>query len=288
MDWSYVYGSEEKLLEPGISACIRLDANKLNDVSDCSFTGNILKCLSQSKSPASIISANSSKVGHSVIYNCNISGNSVVSAADGSASLIHRYNSGIYFIHSSIVGNTYSGEQSVPFRSTYTGNNNPSSVFCNTIFDEKDFNGNPFNFSKPDKGPPSIFASVVKGFDASYFDYTNSSAPINSHFGSAKIAEKSVRTADGRVFHRLSSDSAFRKTGYPVYVDASGIKWCYRPDSETWMRFDVDSNKDSPSGLILEEKTVLSYDALGTERVYNEVALGPVNAQEPGLFISVR
>jgi hypothetical protein len=90
---------------------------------------------------------------------------------------------------------------------------------------------------------------------------------------------------DGRLMVRLSRNSPYRK---------SGLSRIYMDDDSFWMWINDDwwslmkSNKRKEPTAVVKDETSLIPDALGAERVYNKVALGPVNAQESGFLILVR
>jgi hypothetical protein len=190
-----------------------------------------------------------------------------------------------------IYGNSYVGasEKIYPFYSAYNGGNDPLTLFCNSIFEEDDFNGSPFKFVKPEKGAPTLLASVVRNFDASVFTYASIGDSIvdTSTNESAKVGLNYVNALDGRKFLRLSAGSSFRRAGYPVYADSTGLKWLYLPRSNKWYRMDTWSLNYSPEGIVLGESPLVP-DALGEERVYGKVALGPVNSKNSGFILIFR
>ena len=282
---SYEYALGSKHCLPAY-ALLRTES-KYSEVSECSFTGNRLTVSSAGANSPALINYISAAQKHTVFYNCHFGANRVEAPDSCNAALFHRSNGSIAFVHSVISGNEYIGSHVIPFYSSYNGANQTSTVFCNVVFDEPGFNGHPFRFLKPGLGAPALFSSVVDDFDATYFTYTDDSSVASSHFASAALSERAVRLDDGRIFCRLSSSSAFRKIGRPVYVDASGVAWMHLPQSDKWHRFDTGSEKDSPEGFEMGV-TGLSCDVTGAQRVYGKIAPGALNAAKSGFGVYVR
>ena len=285
IDKSYEYSSGNRECLPAY-ALLRTES-KYAEVSECSFVGNRLKVSSADANNPALINYISVALKHTVFYNCHFGANRVEAADSGNAALFHRSNGAIAFVHSVISGNEYIGADVVPFYSSYNGGNETSTIFCNVVFDEPGFDGSPFRFLKPQLGAPALYSSVVDDFDEKYFTYTDDSRVASSHFASSALSERAVKLEDGRMFCRLSSSSAFRKIGRPVYVDASGVAWMYLPQSDNWHRFDTGSENDTPEGFEMGV-TPLSRDAQGAQRVYGKIAPGALNAAQSGFGISIR
>ena len=288
MDWSYDYSaSSHKYVGAAGCACICPNSGKVGEVRECSFVGNVMQLSSASTTDAALISWSTG--GLQTYFNCNFSGNTIMSDGTGCAALIHRFNGDLSFVHSSIYGNVYSGssEKIYPFYSSYSGGNNPSSRFLNSFFEEQGYTGSPIYFLKPSKGAPLMYASVIRGFDSSVFDYTSAGAIVDSYVTTADVADKYIVAADGRMFLQLAATSPYRKLGYPIYEDANGLRWTYYPKTKKWQRMDTWSLNYTPTGIVLDESPLVP-DAFGDVRKYGKVSLGPVNAERRGLMLLVR
>ena len=291
MDFSYDYPSTGTRWLPGPACCGVVSEGSQDEIRDCSFVGNTLTLSANNTTDAALCNWKTGNSGRRVYFNCAFAGNTISSDGSGVASLLTRQNSQLFFVHCMIYGNSYVGTSGkvYPFYSSYNGSNNLTTLFCNSIFEEDDFNGSPFKFVKPEKGAPTLLASVVRNFDASVFTYASIGDSIvdTSTNESAKVCQKYVKSPDGRRFPQLSAGSSFRRAGYPVYADSTGLKWLYLPRSNKWYRMDTWSLNYSPEGIVLGESPLVP-DALGEERVYGKVALGPVNSENSGFILIFR
>lgn len=285
-DWSCEYGSGTKSWAPAWAACLYSDGTQCGEIRDCSFTGNALSLSAETTVDAALVCHATG--GRTSFVNCSLSGNAVSAKGTGVGALLSRYTGSLSFLHVIICGNSYDAEngQAVPFYSSYNGSNDLTTLFCNSVLDEAGYAGNPFRFLQPGKGAPSLYASVVKDFDATYFT-GNPAVTVDSFFTSAGIDDEAAVTKDGRVFRRLSRSSPYRRRGYPAYEDDSGVTWAYRKGTSAWLRFDTLSWKDSPSGVVVGETDVLR-DARGEARNIRRLSLGAVNATSSGLLMLVR
>lgn len=287
-DWSCEYGKAgTKSWEPAWAACLYSAGAKQGEIRDCSFTGNALSLSDGTTADAALVCFSSGN-GRTSFVNCSLSGNAVQANGTGVGALLSRFMGSLSFLHVIICDNSYDAGngQAVPFYSSYNGGNDLATLFCNSVLDEAGHTGNPFRFLQPGKGAPSLYAFVVKGFDATYFT-GNPAVTVDSFFTSAEIDDEAVTTKDGRVFRRLSRNSPYRRRGYPAYEDDSGVVWAYRKGTDKWLRFDTLSWNYSPSGVVVGETDLLC-DARGEARNIRRLSLGAVNATSSGTLMLVR
>lgn len=287
-DWSCEYGNAgTKSWTPAQVACLYSDGAQYGEIRDCSFTGNALSLSAGTTAGAALVCSSTGN-GRTSFVNCSLSGNAVSAKGSGVGALLSRFTGSLSFLHVIICDNSYDDEngQAVPFYSSYNGGNDLTTLFCNSVLDEAGHAGNPLRFLQPGKGAPSLYASVVKGFDATYFT-GDPAVTVDSFFTSAGIDDEAVATKDGRVFRRLSRSSPYRRRGYPAYEDDSGVTWVYRKGTGAWLRFDTLSWKGSPSGVSVGETDVLR-DARGEARNIRRLSLGAVNATSSGTLMLVR